>query len=367
MTIDEKWSRRLDMPVSYLTSPYLQSKYELKNSDDNLLINGAVCPDENILSAIRQLKQGQTLIQNDLILATRQPVAQMPGEIKNKVEYRHPLTIIDRVWKIFEGNADQIKADIPVVTKGRRSHGIHDKHTAVYGEENLFVEEGVTVRAAIINADRGPVYLGKNSIIHEGAVVRGTFALCESAEVNVGAKIRGDTTIGPHSKVGGEVAAAVIFGYSNKSHDGYMGCTVIGEWCNFGADSNTSNLKNNYDTVKLWSHAKSSFVDTGLQFCGLMMGDHSKCGINSMFNTGTVVDVFANVYGEGFLPNYIPSFSWGGTAGLTTYKLDKALDTAEKVLGRRDIKLSDNDRKILEHVFEVTKEQRRWESHKSSV
>lgn len=367
LTIDEKWMKRLDLEASFLTPDYLQKKYSLKNGDDNLLVNGALCPDDDVITAIRQLKPGDALVQNETVLATRNASAEIPKEFKNKITYRHPVTMIDRVWKIFELNASQIKADLPVVTKGRKSQGIQDKHTAVYGEENLFVEEGVTVRAAIINADRGPVYLGKNSIVHEGAVIRGTFALCEAGEVNVGAKIRGDTTIGPHSKVGGEVAAAVIFGFSNKSHDGYMGCTVIGEWCNFGADSNTSNLKNNYDTVKLWSHSKKSYVDTGLQFCGLMMGDHSKCAINSMFNTGTVVDVFANIYGEGFLPNYIPSFSWGGSGGLTTYKLDKALDTAKKVLARREEVLSEADRHILEHVYEMTKEQRRWESQNSAT
>ena len=367
LTIDEKWSKRLEMKHSHLTSPYLQKKYILEKSDDNLLINGAICPDENIVTAIRQLKTGDVLVQNNTILATRQPTAEIPKEKKNTINYKHPLTIIDRVWKIFELNAEQIKADLTMITKGRKSCGIQDRHTVVYGEENLFVEEGVTVRAAIINADRGPVYLGKNSIVHEGAVIRGTFALCEAGEVNIGAKIRGDTTIGPHSKVGGEVAAAVVFGYSNKSHDGYLGCSVIGEWCNFGADSNTSNLKNNYDTVKLWSHHKKSFVDTGLQFCGLMMGDHSKCGINSMFNTGTVVDVFANIYGQGFLPNYIPSFSWGGSAGLTTYKLDKALDTAGKVLGRRNEVLSAIDSEILEYIFEMTKDQRPWDSRKSAT
>ncbi len=367
LTIDEKWSKRLEVEHSHLTSSYLQKKYILKESDDNLLINGAICPDENIVTAIRQLKTGDVLVQNNTVLATRQSTVEIPNEKKNTINYKHPLTIIDRVWKIFELNAAQIKADLTIITKGRKSQGIQDKHTVVYGEENLFVEEGVTVRAAIINADRGPVYLGKNSIVHEGAVIRGTFALCEAGEVNVGAKIRGDTTIGPHSKVGGEVAAAVIFGYSNKSHDGYLGCSVVGEWCNIGADSNTSNLKNNYDTVKLWSHHKKSFVDTGLQFCGLMIGDHSKCGINSMFNTGTVVDVFANIYGQGFLPNYIPSFSWGGSAGLTTYKLDKALDTAGKVLGRRNEVLSAIDREILEYIFEMTKDQRPWDSRNSAT
>jgi UDP-N-acetylglucosamine diphosphorylase/glucosamine-1-phosphate N-acetyltransferase len=314
------------------------------------------------VKAIRSLKPGQSLVKENSVLASRQSSANVPHVDKSSITYSNPVTFIDRVWKIFELNASEIKADIPVITKGRKSAGIQDKHTAVYGEENLFVEEGVTVRAAIINADRGPVYLGKNSIVHEGAVIRGTFALCEGSEVNPGAKIRGDSTIGPHSKVGGEVAATVIFGYSNKSHDGYMGCSVIGEWCNFGADSNTSNLKNNYDSVKLWNHNKKSFVNTGLLFCGLIMGDHSKCGINSMFNTGTMVDVFANIYGANFLPNYIPSFSWGGSGGLTTYTFEKAMQTARKVFERRDLTLGEIDYDILHTVYKMTAEQRQWEN-----
>jgi UDP-N-acetylglucosamine diphosphorylase/glucosamine-1-phosphate N-acetyltransferase len=361
LTIDEKWAKRLDAEISFLTSDYLQKKFPLKESDDNLLINGCLCPDENIVTAIRSLKPGQSLVKENTILASRQSSASIPT-VGNSLTYPNPVTFIDRVWKIFELNASEIKADIPVITKGRKSAGIQDKHTVIYGEENLFVEEGVTVRAAIINADRGPVYLGENSIVHEGAVIRGAFALGEGSEINPGAKIRGDTSIGPFCKAGGEIAATVMFGYSNKSHDGYMGCSVIGEWCNFGADSNTSNLKNNYDSVKLWNHNKKSFVNTGLLFLGLIMGDHSKCGINSMFNTGTMVDVFANIYGADFLPNYIPSFSWGGSGGLTTYTFEKAMQTAGKVFERRDLTLDEIDYDILHTVYKLTAEQRQWEN-----
>jgi UDP-N-acetylglucosamine diphosphorylase/glucosamine-1-phosphate N-acetyltransferase len=361
LTIDEKWAKRLDAEISFLTSDYLQKKFPLKESDDNLLINGCLCPDENIVTAIRSLKPGQSLVKENTILASRQSSASIPT-VGNSLTYPNPVTFIDRVWKIFELNASEIKADIPVITKGRKSAGIQDKHTVIYGEENLFVEEGVTVRAAIINADRGPVYLGENSIVHEGAVIRGAFALGEGSEINPGAKIRGDTSIGPFCKAGGEIAATVMFGYSNKSHDGYMGCSVIGEWCNFGADSNTSNLKNNYDSVKLWNHNKKSFVNTGLLFLGLIMGDHSKCGINSMFNTGTMVDVFANIYGADFLPNYIPSFSWGGSGGLTTYTFEKAMQTARKVFERRDLTLDEIDYDILHTVYKLTAEQRQWEN-----
>lgn len=362
-TIDEKWKTRLGVSPSFLTEAYLQYKFPLHTGQDNLLVNGAICPDDKLMLAIESLKEGETIVANQLIIASRSSSVAWPVLPQKKtIPYSEPLVLIDKVWKIFMENANQIQVDVQHITRGRKSCGIDDPHTAVYGAENLFVEEGVTVRACIINADRGPVYLGKNTTINEGAVVRGSFALCEGSEVNVGAKIRGDTTIGPHSKVGGEVAAAMIYGYSNKSHDGYLGCSVIGEWCNIGADSNTSNLKNNYETVRIWSHATGDFIDTGLQFCGLMMGDHSKCGINSMFNTGTVVDVFANVFGEGFLRNYIPSFAWGGTHELTTYKLEKALETLKRVMVRRDVQVNEIEMNILKCVYEQTARQRPWEA-----
>ncbi|NJM24586.1 MAG: glucose-1-phosphate thymidylyltransferase, partial [Bacteroidia bacterium] len=292
----------------------------------------------------------------------RQGSTQLPDAQKGHViSYAGDVTVIDRPWKIFQMNGAQLRADFKLITQGRKSAGISDRHTIVYGEENLFVEEGVYVRGALINAEPGPVYLGKNSIVQEGALIRGAFALCEGGHVNMGAKMRGDTTVGPFSKVGGEVSASVLFAYSNKAHDGFLGCSVLGEWCNMGADSNTSNLKNNYDQVKLWSHVTEHFESTGLQFCGLMMGDHSKCAINTMFNTGTVVDVSANVFGEGFVRNYIPSFAWGGTGGFSTYQRDKAFETAERVLGRRNMKLDAVERDILNHVFEITSSQRSWE------
>jgi UDP-N-acetylglucosamine diphosphorylase/glucosamine-1-phosphate N-acetyltransferase len=363
MTIDQKWSARLGVPCSFLTEAYLQHKFPLRADSDNLLINGALCPDDELMRAINQLGPEETLIAGDTILASRTTSTAWPVlPCARTISYDNPFVLIGKPWKIFEENAAQIAVDIPVITRGRKSHTINDPHTAVYGADNLFVEEGVTVRAAIINAERGPVYLGRNSTIHEGAIVRGAFALCEYSEVNVGAKIRGDTTIGPYCKVGGEVAAAVLYGYSNKSHDGYLGCSVVGEWCNIGADSNTSNLKNNYETVRLWSHATRDFQDTGLQFCGLMMGDHSKCAINTMFNTGTVVDVFANIFGEGFVRNYIPSFSWGGTHQLTTYKIEKAIETMKRVMGRRNVQPQAEDIELLTRLYEQTAPQRTWES-----
>jgi UDP-N-acetylglucosamine diphosphorylase/glucosamine-1-phosphate N-acetyltransferase len=358
LTIDEKWERWLKAKPSFQTVDYLQKKFKLVATDDSLLVNGAVCPNEKLVAAILALKVGQFLVYGKTLLAVRAPRATMNTD--NTIEFKDALTLIDKPWKIFGENAAQIKIDFTLITGGRKSYGIQDKHTVIYGEENLFVEEGVYVRAAIINAESGPVYLGKNSIVQEGAIIKGSFALCEGAHINMGAKMRGDTTVGPFSKVGGEVSTSVIFGYSNKAHDGFMGCTVMGEWCNLGADTNTSNLKNNYDFVKLWSHAKKDYVNTGLQFLGLMMGDHSKCAINTMFNTGTVIDVSSNVFGEGFPPNYMPSFGWGGK-DLSTYKLDKAIETASKAMGRRNIPFDDIEREIFLKIFEITTSDRHWE------
>ena len=359
LTIDEKWEKWLNTTVSFQTESYLQKKFPLRSSDDNLLINGALCPDINLVTAIRMLAPGQFLVKDKTLLAARNPAAEM--SVHNTTVYSEPITLIDKSWKIFLENAAQIKIDFALITTGRTSAVIQDKNTVLYNAQHIFVEEGVYIRSAILNAETGPIYLGRNSIVQEGAIIRGSFALCEGAHVNMGAKVRGDVTVGPHSKVGGEISTAVLFGYSNKAHDGFLGCSVLGEWCNLGADTNTSNLKNNYDHVKLWSHATGHFENTGLQFCGLMMGDHSKCSINLMFNTGTVVDVSSNIFGEGFPRNYIPSFAWGGSGGYMTYKIDKALETASRVMARRNVVLDEVEKDILIHIYKLTAAARYWE------
>lgn len=351
LTIDEKWAHWLNTAPSFNTQPYLQKKFPLTAGKDNLLINGALCPDENLMAAIKALDQNQVLIKDKTILVARQNDTASLADC-TPIAYEHPVTLINHVWEIFQKNASQLKVDFHLITKGRTSSPIEDKHTIVYGEENIFIEEGVTIKAAILNAETGPIYLGKHSSIGEGSIIRGSFSLGEGSAVNLGAKLRGDITVGPYSKVGGEISNSVIFGYSNKAHDGFLGNSVIGEWCNFGADSNTSNLKNNYDHIKLWNHPQEKFIDTGNQFCGLMMGDHSKCGINTMFNSGTVVDVSSNVFGAGFPRNYIPSFSWGGPGGLATYQLDKALETAARVMKRRGIELNTIETEILTYLFD---------------
>ncbi|WP_333819263.1 GlmU family protein [Ohtaekwangia sp.] len=360
LTIREKWERWLQTQASFQTVDYLQKKYPARSGNSNLLINGAVCPDENLVAAIRNMQPHTFLAQGTRLIAALEPTEEMSAS--NTIEYTGAITVIDKTWKIFKENAAQLKLDFKHITAGRKSASIDDKHTVIYGSpEDIFVEEGVYIRAAILNAESGPIYLGKKSIVQEGAIIRGSFALCEGAHINMGAKIRGDVTVGPFSKVGGEVSTSVIFGYSNKAHDGFLGASVLGEWCNLGADTNTSNLKNNYDHVKLWDHTTQGYEPTGLQFCGLMMGDHSKCSINTMFNTGTVVDVSSNVFGHGFPPNYVPSFGWGGASGFETYQLNKALETAERVMARRNVTFSDVDKEILSHIFETSALSRRWE------
>lgn len=367
MTIAEKWQTYAGASVSYLTETYLRHKFPANYETHNVFLNGAVCPDEELLAQVRALKVGEGLYCDGTLIALHTDNLDLHDAAElvmhtsaTRMECR-PQTIIREVWEIFVQNGEQIRADFKVLTEGRKSHPIGDKYTMVYGEESIFIEEGVKIRAAILNAENGPIYIGKNAQIHEGAIIKGPFAICEGSNVNVGGKMRGDVTIGPFSKVGGEVAASVIFGYTNKGHEGYLGNSVLGEWCNLGADTNTSNLKNNYAEVKIWNYGKGGFKNTGQQFCGLIMGDHSKSGINTMFNTGTVVGVSANVFGAGYPRNFIPSFAWGGAAGFETFQLRKASEVAEKVMGRRNLPFDAAELAILTEIFEQTSQYRVWD------
>jgi len=362
LTIAEKWEKYLKAKLSFSTESYLSKKFPARHTSDNFWINGAVCPNAALLSALHTLKPGDAIAKDNMILVVRTPDDEVPEVIAGTIiEFTDPVTLIDQVWKIYQNNGAEIKADFELITRGRKSAAITDIHTKIYSPENIFVEEGAQVKAALLNAENGPIYLGKNSFVQEGALIRGPFALCESSHVNMGAKVRGDTTVGPFSKIGGEVSNSVLFGYSNKSHDGFLGNSVIGEWCNIGADTNTSNLKNNYENIKLWNYAKGGFKDTGLMFCGLMFGDHSKCGINTMFNSGTVVGVSASIFGDGYPRNFIPSFSWGGAAGFTTFKFDKAMETAAKAMERRSLPLTEIDLEIMTSIFNESAKYRVWE------
>ena len=364
LTIAEKWAKYLGQAYSFHTRAYLQCKYPLKISADNLFINGSVCPDEGLLEAIDKLSEGEALIKGQLLIAVK--LAQADASSFNAantaaykpVNYDADFTAIKYPEDIFKYNPAEIRKDFKLVTRGRSSANISATNTIM--GDNIFVEEGAKAECSIFNTTIGPIYLGKNSEVWEASAIRGSFALCADSHVKMGAKIYSGTTIGPFCRVGGEVNNAVLWGYSSKGHEGYLGNAVLGEWCNIGADSNNSNLKNNYAEVKLWDYTTSTFRKTGLQFCGLIMADHAKCGINTMFNTGTVVGVGANVFGAGYPPNFIPDFAWGGK-NFELYRLDKMMETAQRVFDRRDGRIFDaNEKSILKEVFELTQPYRRF-------
>ena len=360
LTIREKWEYLLGFTTTTVTEDYLSEKYSFLELEKNVLINASFLPSKNLVNIIKGLEENQAVFFDDEPIAFFTTEGQeVDFDSFDIIQYEHKDVLrIEHTWDIFSNNGEAIKRDFKMLTKGRDSQPI-PQGVWTKSPENIFIEEGATIEFCTLNASEGPIYIGKDAEIMEGSLVRGPFALCDHSTLKMGAKIYSNTTIGPHSKVGGEVNNSVIFGYSNKGHDGFLGNSVIGEWCNLGADTNNSNLKNNYAEVRLWDYETEGFARTGLQFCGLMMGDHSKCGINTMFNTGTVVGVSANIFGSGFPRNFIPSFSWGGSGGFTTYKTDKAFEVAKLVMSRRNIEFSEVDAKILEHVYEETSKWRK--------
>lgn len=362
LTIREKWEKLLNTKTSTLTEDYLSIKYPLIKGEKNMLINGSVLPTAALVEEVKALKPGETLSRNDQVVAMFLDAedVDMAADVDSTEDIvsQQEFIQIKNNWDIFYYNGRTIISDFELLTKGRKSQPV-SKTNFINGNASLiFIEEGASVEFAFLNTKQGPIYIGKDAEVMEGAKIKGPFALCEHATVKMDAKIYAGTTIGPHSKAGGELNNVVIFGYSNKGHDGFMGHSVMGEWCNIGADTNTSNLKNTYDNVRLWSYPEESFVNTGLQFCGLMLGDHSKCGINTMFNTGTVVGVSANIFGSGYQRNFIPSFSWGGTQGFQTFKLNRAFKVAEAMMSRRGIEFDQVEKDILTHVYEETSHKR---------
>ena len=360
LTIREKWEKYLGFTTTTITEDYLADKYPMVEMEDNIMINASYLPNFELLEIIKSLEENQAIFKNEDIIAFFAKEAQedINFESYHAIEFNNDIIKIEHTWDIFLKNVEAIQEDFDLLTKSRKSQNIPSSNNVI-NSENIFIEEGSKLEFTTLNASSGPIYIGKDAEIMEGSIIRGPFALCNNATVKMGAKIYGPTTIGPHSKVGGEVNNSVLFANSNKGHDGYLGNSVIGEWCNLGADTNNSNLKNNYTEVRLWNYQTEGFAKTGLQFCGLMMGDHSKCGINTMFNTGTVVGVSANIFGSGFPRNFVPSFSWGGNSGFTTYLTKKAFDVAKVVMGRKGLEFTEADAKILEHVFDETKQFRR--------
>lgn len=360
-TIKEKWETLLNETISVLTEDYLSKKYSLKKGDENILINAAVLPGDELINEINNLVSGESLVKDNMLIASR-----IDGDFdeynlpEGKIEqYVSEIDLLENSWDIFSKNEKYLISDFNIITKGRKSSAISETNNIIGDRNLIFIEEGAKVEYAYLNTSAGPIYIGKDAEVMEGSKIRGPFALCERSTLKMDAKIYGATTIGPHCKVGGELNNAVFFGYANKAHDGFLGNAVIGEWCNLGADTNNSNLKNTYEEVKMWSYPKAGFIKSGLQFCGLIMGDHSKSGINTMFNTGTVVGVSCNIYGSGFQRNFIPSFSWGSPVGMKPYNLNKAFQVAEVVYQRRGKPFDDVEKDIFRQINDLEIDQRR--------
>tara|TARA_B110000902_G_scaffold242122_1_gene293148 strand:+ start:2467 stop:3642 length:1176 start_codon:yes stop_codon:yes gene_type:complete len=361
LTIREKWEKHLSLTTTTITEEYLEEKYPMVELEENVLINASFCPTNELVEKVKNLSTNEAIFKGEEVIAfyTSDSQEEVNFDTYKQIEFEEDLIQVKNTWDIFALNAEAIQQDFDLITEGRTSQPIPEG-TRYIDKENIFIEEGAVLTFATLNASLGPIYIGKDAEIMEGAVVRGPFAMCEHAVLKLNAKIYGATTLGPYCKVGGEVNNAVLMAHSNKGHDGYLGNAVIGEWCNIGADTNNSNLKNNYAEVKLWDYETGRFAKTGLQFCGLMMGDHSKCGINTMFNTGTVIGVSANIFGSGFPRNFVPSFSWGGASGFIEYKTNKVFEVAEVVLKRRGLIFDEKEQKILEHVFQETKKYRNY-------
>ena len=362
-TIEEKWKHYLQGDYSFLTVPYLSKKFPCVEAQENLCINSTVCPDQVLVEAINNLRANQKLIKDNTLIAALCD-RKMLQNFRNddfstshlqSISFEGPLTQIKNNWDIFAVNEQEIRKDFQWVCKRNDTQHIQDQHTITYNEADIFIAKGASIKAAILNAELGPIYIGTNAIIKEGAIIKGPVAICEGAQISAGARISSTTTIGPYAKVGGEVRNSVILGYSNKAHDGFMGNSVIGEWCNIGAGTNTSNLRNDYANIKIWDEQREAFETAEIQFCGLFMGDHSKCAIGTTFDAGTIVGISTNLLGAGLFDKVIPSFTWGMPSNrIQTYHLDKALEAAERMMKRRMVQLTEEDKRILAHIFLAT-------------
>lgn len=359
LTIREKWERMLQAKTSSLTIDYLSKKYPLIKEDDNILVNSSIFPTAMLVKEIAQLSPNQTLVCGDTLIAHRlraEDIDNLDADLLETVTPFESTCQVSRLtclYDIIALNGREMIKDFRMITDGRESQPV-PSHVKTINPEQIFVEEGAVIELAVINASEGPVYIGRNALVMDGAIIRGPVGIGEGSTVRMGARIYSNTSIGPYSKVGGEVADSVFFGYSNKAHDGFLGHSVIGEWCNLAAGTDASNLKLNYDHVRLWDYAENSFVATGSNFCGTFMGDHSKTGISTMLNTGTVMGINAHVYGSGFMRNFIPSFTRSSMAGHSIIQIDKALETAGRVFARRNKPFDKIEEDILRHIFEHT-------------
>ncbi len=374
LTIREKWEKNLSGKVSFLTQDYLAKKYPIHIEAENYIIDGSVIPTPELAKLVSQLDLNEALMDGEDFIAAKVTKAQIEHLMNNEaidalvgldIEGT-PFLKIRRPWDLFRYNKTAIELDFVALTKHRNSAPISSTNTII-NRHQVFIEEGAKVECSILNATDGPIYIGKNAEVMEGCMIRGAFSLCDNATLKMGAKIYGPTTIGPHSKFGGEIKNSVVLGYSNKAHDGYLGNSVIGEWCNMGACTSNSNMKNNYSMVKVWDYETEDYQSSGQQFCGLVMGDHTKTGINTMFNTGTVTGIFTNIFGAGFPNKFIPSFTWGGVETSETYQLEKAFQVADKVYQRRNKPFDQVEKDIIKAIFEQTEKYRKWEGGAAKI
>lgn len=359
LTIIEKWPYYLKGDFNFLPLDYLRPKFGPEAiEEDALFVAGNILPRPELAEEIQSLAPGVALVKDEKVVAFRGSYNDWKEGKWSQKEFKGILPEINYTFDIFLHNPEEIKIDYNLITKDRKSQPVPDCIKTLTGpghnaEAMIFIEEGATVECAAINIAEGPVYIGKDAVLMEGACIRGPFALCEGAEVRMGAKIYEGTTIGPHCKVGGEISNTVFFGFSNKAHDGYLGNAVIGEWCNIGAGANASNLKNDYSRIRIWNYRTRTFMRTDLQFCGLIMGDHSKIGVNCMINTATVMGVGVNLHGAGFPRTFLPCFSEGSaSSGFANVPLKKFLDIVDRVMSRRDMKPSDAELEILTYIYD---------------
>ena len=367
LTMKEKWQHYLPGEYSYLTDSHLSHKFPFTAGSSTLCINAAVSPNEVIAEYIQRLKLNEKLVNKDeTLIAIRCDEKTLEEFVENNFNHPHaqrshyegPIEQLKNKWHLFMLNDQELIKDFRWITSNRSSEHFQDLRSSIYNPGDIFIEEGASIQAAILDARLGPIYIGEKAIIQAGAIIQGPVAIAAEAQVRAGAKISNATTIGPGVRVGGEVSNSIIMGHSNKAHDGFLGHSVIGEWCNLGAGTNVSNLRNDYQTVTVWDYEKMKYVDSELQFCGLFMGDYSRCSINSMFNTGTVVGTASNLFGTGFPGRFIPAFTWGSDKSGESHMLDKAIAMTDRMMQRRSQQLTTIDHHILQHVYQSTAAQR---------
>ncbi len=360
-TIFEKWQSFFPgEEISPLTVAYLQKKFPATIAGDNFFVAGHIIPTKELAVDVLALNPGEALMAGDSLIAFRGSLADFEQRrFATSTPYHGSVRSVHWLYDIFLMNGEVMADDFRRITAGRTSQPLSSTNlvignpTDIDGSPRIFIEEGATVEGVTLNVNAGPIYIGRDATIMEGSCIRAPFAACSHSQVNMCTKIYGATTLGPYCKVGGELNNVVMLGYSNKAHDGFLGNAVIGEWCNLGGGTTASNLKNDYSEIKLWNYPAHRFLRTGLQFCGLIMGDHSKAGINCMFNTATVIGVGVNIHGAGFPRNFVASFLEGSTSGYVDVALPRFFTIAERVMVRRGIALTKTDKEIFTAIYNI--------------